>query len=260
MHKCANAIKRDFMCNYPPKSPDLWPSPTSQCRLCLVKDMKTLCTSVNYSAGMSAEPPQCVEQLMVRLAWPCVSSGCLVGGGTGPAGVNSQSWLAQLLPCTVMVSCRVITARPLRYPSRVLQSGVPYLCHPLSPYIPPCVHCTLWGNTHIHAGMMQPFDWLFVDVTRFSAKVVNAIHPCGLQAMFLYMKFMPVDLEVSMAASHVGSTVSQMSLYNTERAMCKRASATSPIYRRFLFVSTGGTLIKTENLYWPARDNFHRWV
>lgn len=65
---------------------------SDQCRLCLVKDMKTLCVSVNYAAGMSTEPPLCVEQLMVKLAWLCVSSGCLgrrVGGG--PAGVSAES-------------------------------------------------------------------------------------------------------------------------------------------------------------------------
>lgn len=58
-----------------------------QCRWCLVKEMKTLCRSVNYVAGMCAEPPWCVEQLMVRLAWLCVSSGCL----GGPAGVSTES-------------------------------------------------------------------------------------------------------------------------------------------------------------------------
>lgn len=53
--------------------------------------MKTLCRSVNYAAGMSAEPLQRVEQLMVRLAWLCVSSGCLAGLEGGPAGVGAES-------------------------------------------------------------------------------------------------------------------------------------------------------------------------
>lgn len=46
---------------------------------CLVKEMKTLYMSVNYAAGMCAEPRQCVEQLMVRPVGLCASSGCLRG-------------------------------------------------------------------------------------------------------------------------------------------------------------------------------------
>lgn len=68
------------MCHYTPRNSTLV-TQSDQFRLCLVKDMKTLCMSVNYAAGMSTEPPQCVEQLMVRLAWLCVSSGCLGDGG-----------------------------------------------------------------------------------------------------------------------------------------------------------------------------------
>lgn len=55
------------------------------CRL--VKEMKTRYMSVNYAAGMCAEPPQRVEQLMVRPS-PAL---CLVWWSEGPAGVSAQS-------------------------------------------------------------------------------------------------------------------------------------------------------------------------
>lgn len=50
------------------------------CQWCLVKEMKTLYTSVKYAAGMCAQPRQCVEQLMITPAGLCVSSCCLGGG------------------------------------------------------------------------------------------------------------------------------------------------------------------------------------
>lgn len=73
---------------------------------------------------------------------------------------------------------------------------------------------------------------------------------------------MAVGLGVSTAALRAWGTVCQMSLYNTERTMYKCASATPdpPIYRCFLSISMDGALIRTENLYLPARDNFHRWT
>lgn len=49
------------------------------CQWCLVKEMKTLYTSVKYAAGMCAEPRQRVEQLMITPAGLCVSSCCLGG-------------------------------------------------------------------------------------------------------------------------------------------------------------------------------------
>lgn len=168
----------DLMCYYPlRKSTPVTPS--NQCRLCLVKDMKTLCVSVNYAAGMSAEPPQCVEQLIVRLAWLCVSSGCLAGwrGGGGR---------------TCWCQCRKLIGPAVAlYGYGELQShygattevSKPRVAKRSSIFVP-CVHCTLWGNTQIHAGEILPFHWLFVDVARFPVNAVNAISPCGLQAMF----------------------------------------------------------------------------
>lgn len=55
------------------------------CRL--VKEMKTWYMSVNYAAGMRAEPNQRVEQLMVRPN-PAL---CLVWWLEGPVGVSAQS-------------------------------------------------------------------------------------------------------------------------------------------------------------------------
>lgn len=84
---------RGVLCYYPPRKSTMV-TQSDQCRLCLVKDMKTLSVSENYAAGMSAEPPQYVEQLMVRLAWLCVSSGCrgLGGGGGLLVSVPKADW------------------------------------------------------------------------------------------------------------------------------------------------------------------------
>lgn len=168
---------------YPPRNSTLV-TQCEQCRLCLVKDMKTLCMSVNYAAGMSAEPPQCVEQLMVRLAWLCVSSGCLVGAeGALLVSVPKADWPSCCL-LGLWWAAESLRRNHWGFQAACLQRSSIFVPPTFFIYFP-CVHCTLWGNTHIHARMIPPFDWLFVDMTRFPKKMLYAINPCGLQAMFL---------------------------------------------------------------------------
>lgn len=247
---------------YPPRESTLV-TQCEQCRLCLVKDMKTLCMSVNYAAGMSAEPPQCVEQLMVRLAWLCVSSGCLAGvEGALLVSVPKADW----------PSCCLLglwwAAESLRrdhwgFQAACLQRGVPYLCHPLSSYI-----------SHVY---IAPYEVILTSTQGWYRHLIDylliwhgSLRKCYMQSIPVdcrpcfcndNMKFMAVGQKVSTAASQVKSTVCQMSLYNIERAMYKHASATPdpPIYRCFLCISMDGTMIKTKNLNLPARDNSHRW-
>lgn len=156
-----------------------------------------------------AEPPRCVEQLMVRLAWLCVSSGCLGGA----AGVSTESWLAQLLPCRVMVSSRVITAQPLRFPSRASAKRSSIFVPPTFYHIFPV--CTLhlmrsWGNAPNHARMIPTFDGQFVDMIPLPRKILYAVSACGIQAMFYHDKmkwmavgFMQHSLSSKRAACHM---------------------------------------------------------
>ncbi len=60
---------------------------------------------------------------------------CLIWLPEWSAGVRAPSWLAQLSPCRVMVSSRVINVQPLRYPSRDFAKRSPMFAPPPFPYI-----------------------------------------------------------------------------------------------------------------------------
>lgn len=81
-----------------------WSIQSRQHDWCLAKEMKTSYLSVNHSAGMCTEPPQCVEQLMVLpeglyLIWLSVSalhhdwlSCLLIGWWWGTESLMSSHW------------------------------------------------------------------------------------------------------------------------------------------------------------------------
>lgn len=94
---------------------------------CLVKEMKTLYMSVNHAAGMWAEPPQRVEQLMVLPAGLCLWSGCLSGLSVV---VLRPDWPSCLL-VGLWWATQSFMSSYWGYWATGSQRGAPYLCYPL---------------------------------------------------------------------------------------------------------------------------------
>lgn len=146
------------MCSWAPRKPILV-TQSNHCRRCLVKEMKTLCMSVNYAAGMSVEPPQCVEQLMVRLA---LLSICLRGwgggGGTLLVSVPKADWPSCCL-VGLWRAAESLWRDHWGVQAACLQWGVPYLCHPLSPYI-----------SHVY---IAPYEVMLTSVQGWYRHLIN---------------------------------------------------------------------------------------
>lgn len=101
---------------------------------CLVKEMKTWNMSANYAAGMWAEPPQSVEQLMVMPAGLCVWSGCL----SGLSVPLRPDWPGCLLVGLWWAAESLLRSHWGSWAAS-LQRGTPYLYHPLK-----CIHWSMY--------------------------------------------------------------------------------------------------------------------